>query len=80
MLRCFVLVELGLLVLQVGGIAKLVGDVAPREGVLVREIAQHGDLVLLLAGANRAVRAGGLAILVRLTVVIGDLVLVVAAS
>ena len=44
------LLELALLVLLVRGVAELVSNVAPREGVLLCKVADHGDLCLL----NRA--------------------------
>ena len=45
------LLELALLVLLVRGVAELVSNVAPREGVLLCKVADHGDLYRLL---NRA--------------------------
>ena len=42
------LLELALLVLLVRGVAELVSNVAPREGVLLCKVADHGDLCLLL--------------------------------
>ena len=71
-----------LFVLQIGGIAKLIGDIAAREGVFVGEVTEHGDLLLLLVRAYRAIRAGRLTATVvrRLAVVIGGLMLVIAAT
>lgn len=45
------LLELALLVLLVRGVAELVSNVAPREGVLLCKVADHGDRYRLL---NRA--------------------------
>ena len=71
-----------LFVLQIGGIAKLIGDIAAREGVFVGEVTEHGDLLLLLVRAYRAIRAGRLTATVvrRLAVVIRGLMLVIAAT
>ena len=52
------LLELALLVLLVRGIAELISDVAPREGVLLSKVADHGDLCLLLNGAGPTLGCG----------------------
>ena len=52
------LLELALLVLLVRGVAELVSDVAPWEGVLLCKVADHGDLCLLLNRAGPTLGCG----------------------